>query len=65
MHSACVREMDENLKELLIETLEFIHWKKQVKSDFTVFIKPNFTFSYYKEGFTAMSLVTKEFGSLL
>lgn len=41
-----------NLKEDLLKILEFIGWREQVKKDSTVFIKPNFTFPYYKEGIT-------------
>jgi len=52
MYSACVTEMDEKLKERLLKSLEFVNWKSQVKKDSTVFIKPNFTFPYYKEGIT-------------
>ena len=51
MYSAYIIEID-NLKEDLIKSLEFIDWKKQVKNDSTVFVKPNFTFPYYKEGIT-------------
>ena len=41
-----------NLKDDLLNSLEFINWKKQVETGSTVFIKPNFTFPYYKEGIT-------------
>lgn len=52
MYSAYATEADENLKRNLIKSLEFIDWKRQVKTDSKVFIKPNFTFPYYKEGIT-------------
>ncbi|NYB52815.1 MAG: DUF362 domain-containing protein [Methanobacteriaceae archaeon] len=42
----------EDLKEDIERGLEFIKWKKEVKKDSTVFIKPNFTYPYYKEGIT-------------
>ena len=42
----------EDLKEDLKKSLDFIKWKKQVKKDSTVFVKPNFTYPYYKEGIT-------------
>ncbi|MFC1974497.1 DUF362 domain-containing protein [Chloroflexota bacterium] len=32
--------------------LEFIHWDKYVNKKSKVFVKPNFTFPYYKEGVT-------------
>jgi len=41
-----------NLKEDLYKSLEFIKWKDHIKKDSNVFIKPNFTFPYYKEGIT-------------
>ena len=51
MYSAYIIEID-NLKGDLLKSLEFIDWKRQVKTDSRVFIKPNFTFPYYKEGIT-------------
>ena len=41
-----------DLKEDMLKSLEFINGKEHVKKDSTVFIKPNFTFPYYKEGIT-------------
>jgi len=41
-----------NLKDDLFKSLEFINWRKKVKKDSTVFIKPNFTFPYHKKGIT-------------
>ncbi|MDD2834703.1 MAG: DUF362 domain-containing protein [Methanothrix sp.] len=41
-----------NLRDTLLNSLEFVEWKTQVKKDSTVFIKPNFTYPYYKEGIT-------------
>lgn len=52
MYSACVTKVDENRKENLHKSLEFIRWKGQIKNDSTVFVKPNFTFQHYKEGIT-------------
>ena len=52
MYLAHIAEVDENLKRCLIKSLEFIEWKNAIKTDSTVFIKPNFTFPYYKEGIT-------------
>ncbi len=50
-YSAYVSKITD-LKEDLLRALEFINWKEQVKKDSIVFIKPNFTFPYYKEGIT-------------
>jgi uncharacterized protein (DUF362 family) len=41
-----------DLKEDLHKSLEFVKWKDCIKKDSTVFLKPNFTFPYYKEGIT-------------
>lgn len=40
------------LRNDLIESLESVDWRSHVKSDSTVFVKPNFTYPYYKEGVT-------------
>lgn len=42
----------EDLKKDIEKSLEFIKWKKEVKKDSTVFVKPNFTYPYHKEGIT-------------
>lgn len=42
----------ENLKDDIKKSLDFVKWKKHVKKDSTVFLKPNFTYPYYKEGIT-------------
>jgi uncharacterized protein (DUF362 family) len=42
----------DNLKDSIKKSFEFINWKNQLKTDSKVFIKPNFTFPYYKEGIT-------------
>jgi Uncharacterized conserved protein len=41
-----------NLKENLYESLEFLKWREYIKKDSIVFLKPNFTFPYYREGIT-------------
>ena len=51
MHTAYVTEVT-NMKEDLHNGFEFCDWKEQVKTDSTVFVKPNFTFPYYKERIT-------------
>ena len=55
MYSAYITEVKEDLKGGLIKSLEFVGWKRQVKKDPIVFVKPNFTFPYYKEGITTTS----------
>jgi uncharacterized protein (DUF362 family) len=51
LYSAYITGVD-NLKEDIKKILEFINWKNQLKTDSKVFVKPNFTFPYYKEGIT-------------
>ena len=51
MHAAHVTDVA-NTKEDLLKSIEFCDWKNYVKTGSTVFVKPNFTFPYYKEGIT-------------
>jgi hypothetical protein len=41
-----------NLHDDIDNSLEFIKWKDSIRNDSTVYIKPNFPFSFYKEGIT-------------
>ena len=59
MYSAYITKINGNVKQNLIKSLEFIGWKDYVKKDSKVFIKPNFTFPYYKEGVTTNPLLLK------
>lgn len=52
MYSAYITQVDNDLKDKLSEGLDFIDWKRQVRKDSIVFIKPNFTFPRYMEGIT-------------
>ncbi|WP_144011559.1 DUF362 domain-containing protein [Methanobacterium paludis] len=54
-----------DLKEDIKKSLEFIKWKDRVKSDSTVFVKPNFTYPYYKEGITTSPDLIKAFLEIL
>ena len=51
MYSAHVTEVA-NFKEDLFNGLEFRDWKNKVKTDSPVFLKHDFTVSYYTEGVT-------------
>ena len=51
MYSAYVTAIDD-LKKDITKSLDFIRWKNQVKKDSVVFVKPNFTYPFYKEGVT-------------
>ena len=64
MYSAHVTEVA-NPKEDLLRSLESINWKNQVKTDSTVFIKPNFTFPYYKQGITTPAELLKNLLEIL
>ncbi len=57
-HSAYVSKIT-NLNEDVLRSLEFINWREHIKSDSTIFIKPNFTFPYYKEGITTSPKLLK------
>jgi len=52
LYSAYTGKVKTELKDELLKALEFIGWTDYIKSNSTVFIKPNFTFPYYKEGIT-------------
>lgn len=54
-----------DLKDDIKKSLEFIKWKERVKSDSTVFIKPNFTYPYYKEGVTTSPDLIRSFLEIL
>jgi uncharacterized protein (DUF362 family) len=45
--------------------MEFINWKEKVKSDSVVFIKPNFTYPFYKEGITTNPELLRHFLKLI
>jgi uncharacterized protein (DUF362 family) len=49
-----------NLHDDIVNSLEFIKWKDSLRSDSTVFIKPNFTYPFYMEGITTNPKVLKE-----
>ncbi len=52
MYSAYIANVGNEIKENLLNSLDFINWRNQIKKDSTVFIKPNFTYPSYKEGVT-------------
>ena len=56
-----VTDLNEDIKK----SLEFIKWKDKVKSDSTVFVKPNFTYPYYKEGVTTSPDLIRSFLEIL
>ncbi len=51
-YQAYIDEIRDNLKVTLQKGLEFINWGKYIDKNSRVFVKPNFTFPYYKEGVT-------------
>jgi len=54
-----------NLKDDLLKSLEFVEWKNQVDKGSTVFVKPNFTYPYYKEGITTTPELLRTFLEIL
>jgi len=46
-----------DLKQDIRDSVSFVGWEDQVKNDDTVFIKPNFTYPFYKEGITTNPIV--------
>jgi uncharacterized protein (DUF362 family) len=54
-----------NLKDDLLKSLEFVEWKNQVEKGSTVFVKPNFTYPYYKEGITTTPELLRFFLEIL
>lgn len=47
------------------KSLRFIHFTDSIHNDSTVFIKPNFTYPFYKEGITTNPMVIQELLGLL
>ena len=53
------------LQNKLLEALEFVNWKNYVKSDTTVFVKPNFTYPVYDRGVTTSPVLLKKLLEIL
>jgi len=45
IYSVYMVKVDGKLEKRLLEGLQFVDWKKYVKKDPTVFVKPNFTYA--------------------
>ena len=56
---AYVDKLNGDLKASLRKALEFVNWGKYIHNNSTVFVKPNFTFPYYKEGITTSPQLIK------
>jgi uncharacterized protein (DUF362 family) len=54
-----------NPRNDITNSLEFIRWKDSIRNDSTVFVKPNFTYPFYKEGITTNPLILKEILAIL
>mgnify|MGYP003791327421 CR=1 FL=1 len=54
-----------NLEQNIRASLEFICWTDAVRSESRVFIKPNFTYPYYKEGITTSPEVLRALCGIL
>jgi len=53
------------MRENLLSGLEYVGWKDMIKTDSTVFLKPNFTYPYHKKGITTTPELLEEFLYLL
>jgi len=58
-YCAYVDKLSDDLKTTLREALAFINWEKYIHKNSTVFVKPNFTFPYYKKGITTSPQLIK------
>jgi len=56
---AYVDKFGDDLKSSLRKALQFVNWGKYIHQNSTVFVKPNFTFPYYKEGITTSPQLIK------
>lgn len=65
MYSAYINKIHGELKGDILKGLEFIGWKEYVKRDSVVFVKPNFTFPYYREGVTTSPKLLKSLLEIL
>jgi len=62
---AYIKKIDSELKYELAKSLEFIDWKRHINNNSTVFIKPNFTFPFYKKGITTSPVLIENLLSIL
>ncbi len=58
-YSAYIDSLGNHSELTLRRALQFINWEKYIGKDSTVFIKPNFTFPYYKKGITTSPWLIK------
>lgn len=63
-HRAYITKITD-IHQNIVDSLDFIQWRDHIKSDSTVFIKPNFTYPFFKEGITTNPLVLKEILAIL
>lgn len=54
-----------NLNQDIHDSLSFIGWENHVNKDDTVFVKPNFTYPFFKEGITTNPAVLRSLLELL
>lgn len=54
-----------DLKQDIRDSLSFTGWEKHVNKGDTVFVKPNFTYPFYKEGITTNPAVLRSLLELL
>ena len=64
-YRAYVAKTEGEYRSALLAGLEYIGWEGYIKKNSRVFIKPNFTFPYYKEGITTSPELLKSLLALL
>jgi len=64
-YSAYIDKLSDDLKVTLRKALQFIDWEKCIHKNSAVFVKPNFTFPYYKEGITTSPQLIKNLLEIL
>ncbi len=53
------------LKKTIRDALDYVQWEKEVQPDSVIFLKPNFTYPYYKEGITTSPAVLEPLLAIL
>lgn len=64
-YRAYVTKIGGGYRAAIMAGLEFVNWDDYVNKDSRVFVKPNFTFPYYKEGITTSPELLKNLLELL
>lgn len=58
-YRAYIGDTSRGMEKTIHDALDYIQWEKSVYPDSVVFVKPNFTYPYYKEGITTSPALLK------